>query len=92
VELLCFSVLFFYASFVLDLSWEVYARALNVDPRDPTFDPEFAKPDEHVARCMGASVIYDTQTKKGTLVEWGGHVKWSKITHKVYPAAFQQVE
>ena len=69
------------------VSWEVHARALGVDPRDPTFDPEFTKLDQ-LERCMGVSVIYDG--KKTALVEWGGHVRWSKATHSVYPVAFRQ--
>ena len=34
-----------------DLSWEVQARALGVDARDPAWDPEFAPKEEHVNRC-----------------------------------------
>jgi hypothetical protein len=70
-----------------NLSWEMQARLLNVDPRDPTWDPEFSSK-SHLERTMGVSVLFDGE--KGTLVEWGGHVKWSKSTHSVYPAAFKQ--
>ncbi len=70
-----------------NLSWEMQARLLNVDPRDPTWDPEFSTK-KHLERTMGVSVLFDGE--KGTVVEWGGHVRWSKSTHSVYPVAFKQ--
>ena len=51
------------------------ARVLNVDPRDPDWDPEHTTKGP-LERAMGVSVIFDG--KKGSLVEWGSHVRWSK--------------
>jgi hypothetical protein len=57
------------------LAWEMQARVLNVDPRDPEWDPEHSTRGP-LERAMGVSVIYDG--KKGSLVEWGSHVRWTK--------------
>jgi hypothetical protein len=46
------------------LDWAIHARALGVDPRDPSWDPEFAPAETHVQRCMGTSVLYDLIARK----------------------------
>jgi hypothetical protein len=42
---------------------------------------------------MGVSVVWQTPGEEGgkaQLVEWGAHVRWSKIAHQVYPRAFKK--
>ena len=71
------------------ISWDNFARLLQVDPRDPDWDPEHSTR-SLLDRCMGVSVVHDVTNNSTEVVEWGSHVSWSRKSHTVYPRVFRQ--